>query len=139
MKPTYTVLFYKKRLKQLISVSRAILKNQITFYPDYLLRFEAQFGKFTGKNYALSFCNGTSAIEAALYAVGIGPGDEVIVPSCTFHASIDPICNFGAQPVFADVDAHTFTICADDIRRKITDRTKAIVVVHLFGIPADMK
>jgi perosamine synthetase len=85
----------------------------------------------------LSFCNGTSAIEAALFAANIRQGDEVIVPSFTFHASIDPILNVGAVPIFADVD-QSFTLCPIDVERKITPNTKAIIVVHIFGIPADM-
>ncbi|NES21055.1 MAG: DegT/DnrJ/EryC1/StrS family aminotransferase [Symploca sp. SIO3E6] len=123
--------------KQILTVSKAILKKQISRYPAFLEDFEQRFARYTDKQYGLSFCNGTSAIEASMFAANIGEGDEVIVPSCTFHASIDPILNLGATPVFADVD-QSFTICPVDIAKKITPRTKAIVVVHLFGIPANM-
>ena len=63
----------------------------------------------------------------------------MIVPACTFHASFDPVCNCGAQPVFADVDRRNLTLCPKDVANKITSKTKAIVVVHIFGIPADMR
>ena len=86
----YLPLLMRKKTKQILSVSTAIARNQITFSPHFLERFEEQFAKFCGADFALSFCNGTSAIEAALFVCGVRPGDEVIVPSCTFHASIDP-------------------------------------------------
>ena len=135
----YLVIHIRKRLTQIISVSIAIAQNKITFCPPYLVSFEKQFADFCSTDYALSFCNGTSAIEASLFAIGVQPGDEVIVPSCTFHSSIDPICNLGAEPVFADVDDRNFTISPEDVQRKITTRTKAIIVVHVFGIPAAMR
>ena len=135
----FLAILVRKRIKQIVSVSVAIVANQTSFFPPFLVRFERQFADFCKTEYALSFCNGTSAIEAALFAIGVQAGDEVIVPSCTFHSSIDPICNLGAQPVFADVDRRNFTICPRDVQRKLTTRTKAIIVVHLFGIPADMK
>lgn len=126
------------RAKQILNASMAIARQKISRYPDFVENFERRFAKYIGKRFALSFCNGTSAIEAAIFAANIGPGDEVIVPSCTFHASIDPIVNLGATPVFADVSSSTFTLCPDDVSKKITSRTKAVVIVHLFGVPADM-
>ncbi|MGP1382211.1 MAG: DegT/DnrJ/EryC1/StrS aminotransferase family protein [Thainema sp.] len=134
---TYSLIQSQVRIKQLMAVGKAVLTKQISFYPKFLEDFEQRFAKYSNKQYALSFCNGTSAIEAALFAANVKQGDEVIVPSCTFHASIDPIVNAGAVPVFADVD-QSFTICPLDVARKITPYTKAIIVVHLFGIPADM-
>ena len=135
----FSIILLRKTLKQISAVSLAILTSKTSFFPDFLIRFEEQFAQFCGTDYALSFCNGTSAIEAALFALGVGPGDEVIVPSLTFHASIDPICNVGAQPIFADVDRQNLTICPKDIEDKISEKTKAIIVVHIFGIPANMK
>lgn len=126
------------RAKQILNVSVAIAGQKISRYPDFVENFERRFATYIGKKYALSFCNGTSAIDATMFAANIGPGDEVIVPSCTFHASIDPIVNLGATPVFVDVNPDTFTLCPDDVSKKITSRTKAVVIVHLFGIPADM-
>lgn len=126
------------RLLQAWKATVSIFCNTITRYPATVVHFEKNFSRYIGCQYGLTFCNGTSGIEAALFALGIGKGDEVIVPSCTFHSSIDPVINFGATPVFADIDPDTFTISAEDIGNKITERTKAIIIVHLFGTPADM-
>lgn len=126
------------RVKQIAKVSEAILRREISRYPPFIDAFEQRYADFTQRRYGLSFCNGTSALEAALFAANVQPGDEVIVPSCTFHASIDPILNAGATPVFADVDANSFTLCPVDLAAKITTHTKAVIVVHLWGIPADM-
>jgi dTDP-4-amino-4,6-dideoxygalactose transaminase len=82
--------------------------------------------------------NGTSALHSAYFAVGVGPGDEVIVPTYTWHATITPILHCAATPVFCDIDATTLTIDPDDIERKITPRTKAICIVHVFGNVCDM-
>lgn len=135
----YLIILSRKKLRQIFSVSFAISTNQMSIFPGFIDKFEKKFADFCGQDFSLSFCNGTSSIEASLFAIGLQPGDEVIVPSCTFHASIDPICNLGAQPIFADVDSQNFTICPEDIRKKISAKTKAIVVVHIFGIPANMQ
>jgi len=134
----YLSIIFRIRLKQIFGTGKAIVQNQITRYPKSVISLENNFAVFTGVRYALTFCNATSAIEAALYASGIGKGDEVIVPSCTFHSSIDPIINAGATPVFADVDPLSFTMDMNDVKNRITNRTRAIIVVHLFGTPADM-
>lgn len=136
---SYTLVFLLTRLRQIVSVCSAILKREISYYPSYLLKFENRCANYFGTKHALSYCNGTSAIEAAMFALGIQEGDEVLVPSCTFHASIDPIVNMGAKPIFVDVDEESFTLCPKDLKEKITSKSKAIVVVHIFGIPADME
>lgn len=117
----------------------ALRKNQISRYPAFLEQFEQRYARLLQRQYGLTFCNGTSAIEAALFAANIRPGDQVIVPSCTFHASIDPIVNAGAEPVFADVEDTTFTLDPEDVKRKLTNRTKAVIVVHVWGFPAAME
>lgn len=93
---------------------------------------------YTGAKYAVAISNGTSALHAACYAAGIGPGDEVITTPLTFAASANCVKYCGGTPVFADVDAKTYNIDPEDIRRKITDKTKAIIPVHLAGQPCDM-
>ena len=93
---------------------------------------------YTGAKYAVAISNGTSALHAACYAAGIGPGDEVITTPLTFAASANCVKYCGGTPVFADVDAKTYNIDPVDIRRKITDKTKAIIPVHLAGQPCDM-
>lgn len=100
--------------------------------------FEREFADFAGCRYAIALANGTVALELALYALGIGPGDEVITTSRTFVASASCIVMRGATPVIADVDLVSQNITADTIRPLITPRTKAIICVHLAGWPCDM-
>ena len=128
---------FKKCIKMLLA-SKQIFFNEVTYYPPLVLKFERNFAKYIGKRHGLTFCNGTSSIEAALFALGIDKGDEVIVPSCTFHASIDPILNLGAVPVFVDIDMVSGSILISDLIDKISLNTKCIIVVHLFGNVANI-
>ena len=100
--------------------------------------FEEAVKNYTGAKYAVAISNGTAALHAACYAAGIGPGDEVITTPLTFAASANCVLYCGATPVFADVDPQTYNIDPEDVERKITDRTKAIIPVHLAGQPCDM-
>jgi perosamine synthetase len=100
--------------------------------------FEGAFQSFTDAKYATSVSNGTVAIHLALEALGIGPGDEVIVPTLTYIASVNPIVQVGATPVFVDSVESTWQISPSDIREKLSSRTKAIMVVHLYGQSAEM-
>ncbi|TYO92007.1 DegT/DnrJ/EryC1/StrS family aminotransferase [Desulfallas thermosapovorans] len=100
--------------------------------------FEREFASFTGCRYAVAVANGTVALELALYALGVGPGDEVIVTSRTFIASASCAVMRGATPVMADVDPVSQNITAETIARCITPRTRAIIAVHLAGWPCDM-
>jgi perosamine synthetase len=104
----------------------------------YLDRFEAGFAEFCGVRHAVACSNGTTALHLALVALGVGPGDEVIVPTLTFVATANTVTYCGAQPVFVDAEPDTWTIDPAAIEAKITPRTKGIIVVHLFGHPADM-
>ena len=101
--------------------------------------FEGSFARFTGARYAASVSNGTVAIHLALVTLGIGPGDEVIVPTLTYIASVNPIVQVGATPVFVDSLREGWQMDPADVRRKITPRTRAIMAVHLYGHPADME
>jgi len=101
-------------------------------------RFEHEFAAFVGCKHAIALANGTLALEAALAALGIGPGDEVIVPSRTFIASASCVVMRGAAPVMADVDRDSGTLTAATIRAALTSRTRAIIPVHLGGWPCDM-
>lgn len=101
-------------------------------------KFEQAFADWNGAKFGISTSSGTAALHVALASLGIGPGDEVIVPSYTFIASSFAVCQALAIPVFADVEPQSHTISAEDIERKISDRTKAIVVVHLYGEVCDM-
>jgi perosamine synthetase len=101
-------------------------------------RLEALFAKKFGVRYAIAHVNGTATMHSALAAVGIGPGDEVIVPPLTMSSTAFAVLHANAVPVFADIDPETFTIAPSDIRRKVTARTKAIIPVSLYGLSADM-
>lgn len=100
--------------------------------------FEREFADFVGSSHAVACANGSDALEMVFRAWGIGPDDEVIVPANTWITSVSSATMYGARPVFADTHPDTFTIDPADIERKITARTKAIVAVHLYGMPADM-
>jgi perosamine synthetase len=114
----------------------AAMRSGAVYAPTAL--FEQEFAAFAGAKHAVAMCNGTATIHSALFACGVRAGDEVIVPSYTWHASITPIVHCGATPVFCEVDPQTFTADPDDIARKITPRTRAVVVAHVLGNPAKM-
>jgi len=101
-------------------------------------RCEEQIAQICGAKYGIGVGNGTDALLLSLMALGIGPGDEVITPPFTFVATVETVVLLGATPVFADIDPVYFTLDPEDVARKITPRTKAIVPVHLFGQLADM-
>ncbi len=95
--------------------------------------FEAEFADYLGAAHSIGVANGTDALTLALRAMGVGPGDEVVVPSFTFYASAEAIPPTGARPVFCDVDPETFCVTPETVRAALTPRTKAVIVVHLFG------
>lgn len=100
--------------------------------------FEQEFAEWNGSPHGVGCASGTDALVLALRACGVGAGDEVIVPSFTFMATAGAVSSVGATPVFADVDATSFNLDPAQVAKRITPRTKAIVVVHLYGHPADM-
>jgi len=100
--------------------------------------FESEFSALTGSRYALCMNSGTATLHSAYFAAGVGPGYEVLVPSYTWHASATPVVHCGATPVFCDIDPATMTIDPDDVERRITERTKALCVVHVWGNVCDM-
>jgi perosamine synthetase len=100
--------------------------------------FEAEYAAYQGVSHALSFCNGTAAVLAAMYGCGVGRGDEIIAPSLTYWASALPAFALGATVVFAEVEPHSICLDPADLEHRITAHTKAIVVVHYSGYPADM-
>lgn len=104
----------------------------------YIQQFEEAFAKFCGVKCALSCCNGTVALHLALLALGVGPGDEVIVPTLTFVATANAVSYCGATPVFVDSEIETWNMDTSFLEDLITPRTKGIVVVHIYGHPVDM-
>lgn len=105
---------------------------------DITMEFEKEFAAWMGRKHALGYCNGTMALQAAMYAVGLGRGKELICPSLTYWASALQAFSLGATVMFADVDPRSLCIDPADLPRRITPRTKAIMVVHYCGHPADM-
>ncbi len=101
-------------------------------------QFEQQFAGFVGSRFAVALNSGTAALHLAMDILGIGPGDEVIVPSITFISTVHAVSYVGATPVFADIERDTMNLSVEDIERKITNKTKAIIVVHMAGHPCDM-
>jgi len=121
------------------TVQDVLLSNKVNYWTgDECREFEKEFSEFSGSKYAVALGNGTLALDVAFKALNIADGDEVIVTSRTFIASISSIVNAGAVPVFADVDLSSQNITPESIRSVITDKTKAIVCVHLAGWPCDM-
>lgn len=121
------------------AVHSVVLSNKVNYWTGTETReFEKEFASWVGTSYAVALSNGTLALDVALKALGIGPGDEVVVTPRTFIASVSCVVNAGATPVFADVDAESGNINAQTILRVLTPRTKAVICVHLAGWPCDM-
>ena len=130
--PSYTV-------EEADAVHEVVLSNKVNYWTGNECRdFEKEFAVWSNSEYAVALGNGTLALDVAFKALDIGVGDEVIVTSRTFIASISSIVNAGAVPIFTDVDLSSQNITPDSIRSVITNKTKAIVCVHLAGWPCDM-
>ena len=124
--------------KESAYVNECLESTWISSVGHFITDFEAAFAKVAGTRHAIATNNGTTALHLALVAIGIGPGDEVIVPALTYIATANAVTYCGATPVFADVEPDTMNLDPLDIERRITPRTKAIIPVHLYGHPADM-
>jgi dTDP-3-amino-3,4,6-trideoxy-alpha-D-glucose transaminase len=114
------------------AVARVLDSERYILGPE-VSAFEQEFAAYCGARHAVGVANGTEAITIALRAMGVGPGDEVVVPSFTFYASVEAIPPTGATPVFCDIDPHTYCVTADTVAAALTPRTKAVLAVHLFG------
>ena len=119
-------------------VTDAVQTGWISSAGKYVTEFEQKFAAYCGCKYGVAVCNGTVALHLALVALGIGKGDEVIIPNFTMIATAFAVCYTGATPVFVDADPDTWNIDTTKIEEKITPRTKAIIPVHLFGLMCDM-
>ncbi|WP_458012102.1 DegT/DnrJ/EryC1/StrS family aminotransferase [Candidatus Solincola sp.] len=124
--------------KELEYVTQAIRTGWISSRGDFVQRFEALLASFIGSKYGIACSSGTAALHLALLALGVGPGDEVIVPSLTYVASANAISYCGATPVFADVDPETWCISLEEVEKNISPRTKAVMPVHLYGNVCEM-
>src|ERR1700760_4622283 len=119
-------------------VLNALESGWVSSIGKYIDEFEANFARYCGTEYALAVSNGTTGLHLALAALGLQPGDEVIVPDLTFVATANAVAYTGATPVLADIEADTLCIDAASVKALISPRTKAIIPVHLYGHPADM-
>ena len=125
--------------QEIDAVSGVLSSNQVNYWTGGQCRdFELEFAQFCNTKHAISLANGTLALDLALKALDIKPGDEVIVTSRTFIASVSAIVNIGATPIFSDVDLDSQNITLQSIRNQITKKTKAILCVHLAGWPCEM-
>ncbi len=114
------------------AIERVLDSERYILGPE-VAAFEREFAAYCGCAHAVGVANGTDAITIALRAMGVGPGDEVVVPSFTFYASAEAIPPTGATPVFCDIDPETYCVTAETVRAALTPRTKAVLAVHLFG------
>jgi dTDP-4-amino-4,6-dideoxygalactose transaminase len=121
----------EQRVATVIESGRFILGPEVE-------AFERELADYIGVEHVVGVGNGTDALTIALIALGIGPGDDVLVPSFTFYASVEAIPHTGARPVFCDIDPETFCITRETVERALTPATKAIIPVHLFGTPAPL-
>lgn len=119
-------------------INDCIDTNWLTWQGQYVNKFENNFANYLGVSYASAICNATAALHLALIALGIGKDDEVIVPTLTYIASVNAIVYCGAKPVFVDSHPQTWQIDPADVKKKITERTKAIIAVHIYGHPCEM-
>jgi perosamine synthetase len=119
-------------------VTDAVKSGWVSSLGTYIEDFERSFAEFCGTKYALTVSNGTTGLHLALLAVGIGPGDEVIIPDLTFIATANAIAYTGARPVMVDIEPETLCLDPGAVERAITPRTRAIIPVHLYGHPAAM-
>jgi perosamine synthetase len=124
--------------REIASVTDCLRSGWVSSIGPYVSRFEEAFAAYCGCRFGVSTCNGTAALHLALLALGIGPGDEVLVPTLTFVSTANAVVYTGATPVLVDADPDTWNLDVDDARRKVTARTKAVIAVHVFGNPVDM-
>lgn len=119
-------------------LNRCIDSTFVSTFGPFIGEFEDKFSQYVGTKRAISTQSGTAAIHLALHELGIGPGDEVIVPVITFIASVNPITYVGATPVFVDIDPSSWNMDPEKVEKAITKNTKAILPVHIYGNPCDM-
>jgi len=138
MIPINKPIIDEEEIQAVIKVLRSGILTEKSGHGPFASKFEKAFANYIGSKYAVSFNSGTSALHAALLAAGVGPKDEVIVPSFTFVATAEVVVLAGARPIFVDIDPKTYCMDPKEVKNAISGRTKAIIPVHLYGHPCDM-
>lgn len=133
LKPQFAAI--EREIREAID---GVLASQMFILGPEVAAFEKEIAAFVGCEHAIGMSSGTDALLCALMAAGVGPGDEVVVPTFTFFATAGCVSRLGATPVFADIEPDTYNVDVNDLARRITPRTKAIIPVHLFGQCAEM-
>lgn len=128
----------KEEIEAVVEVLKSGILSEKSGRGPRVLQFEKDFSKYVGAKHAVAVSSGTAALHSALLAVGIQPGDEVVVPSFTFSATAEAVVLAGGRPSFADIDADTYAITPESIEAALTSKTKAILPVHMYGLCADM-
>lgn len=129
---------YKTIKKEIDQSIQNVINSSSFILGKYVEKFENEIAKYIGVKYAVGLNSGSDALTASLIALGISKGDEVIVPSSTYISTVEAVCIVGAKPVFVDIDLKTYNIDSKLIKQKITKKTKAIIPVHLYGLPSQM-
>ncbi|MGB9021855.1 MAG: DegT/DnrJ/EryC1/StrS family aminotransferase, partial [Candidatus Bathyarchaeia archaeon] len=128
----------KEEIEAVVEVLKSGILSEKSGRGPRVLQFEKDFSKYVGAKHAVAVSSGTAALHSALLAVGIQPGDEVVVPSFTFSATAEAVVLAGGRPSFADIDADTYAITPESIEAALTSKTKAILPVHMYGLCVDM-
>lgn len=131
-------LIGEEEIDAVIEVLRSGILTDKSGMGPRVVEFERRFAEYTGAKYAVAVSSGTAALHAALLTAGVGPGDEVILPSFTFSATAEAVLLTGAKPVFADIDEETYTITLESVENVLSRKTRAIIPVDLYGLPVDM-
>jgi len=129
---------YKNIKDEIQKATNEVLESTQYIMGEHVEKLEEEIAEYTNTKFAIGVSSGTDALLLSLHALDIGPGDEVIVPTFTFFATAGVVSRLGATPVFADIDPVSYNITAEEIEAKITNKTKAIIPVHLYGQPAEM-
>ena len=129
---------YQDIKAQIDTAIEAVIRDNAFISGKYARKFEEEYAAWMGMKYCIACGNGTDAIEILLQAMGIGQGDEVIVPASSWIATSEAVSFMGAKPVFVDIDPKYYTLDPDLIEAKVTENTRAIIPVHLYGLAADM-
>ncbi|MBR6762201.1 MAG: aminotransferase class V-fold PLP-dependent enzyme, partial [Clostridia bacterium] len=135
---TYDKLFRKMVLtKEAEEAALDVIRKGSFSFTDVTEKFQEEFAAWQGTEYAIAYCNGTMALTSAMYAIGLGEGDEIICPTKTYWGSVSQAINFGASAIFCNINDN-LSLDPTDLERCITPRTKAIMVVHYYSYPCDM-